>query len=60
MTATIVAIDKSTPSVTLRMDTGDVVAVKVLHPEKLDEVKVGDQAEIFLTQAVALTVEEAN
>ncbi|HXX47798.1 MAG TPA: hypothetical protein VEN47_06205 [Myxococcota bacterium] len=60
VTATIVSIDKQTPSVTLRMDTGDVIAVKVLHPEKLDEVKVGDQAEIFLTQAVAITVEEAN
>jgi hypothetical protein len=60
LTATIVSIDKQTPSVTLRTDTGDVVAVKVLHPEKLDQISVGDQAEIFLTQAVAITVQEAN
>jgi Cu/Ag efflux protein CusF len=60
LTATIVSIDKQTPSVTLRTDAGEVVAVKVLHPEKLDQIKVGDVAEIFLTQAVAITVEEAN
>lgn len=60
MTATIVSIDEQTPSVTLRTDSGDVVAVKVLHPEKLDEIHVGDVAEIFLTQAIAITVEEAN
>ncbi|HTO69964.1 MAG TPA: hypothetical protein VMR31_08905 [Myxococcota bacterium] len=60
LTATIVSIDKQTPSVTLRADNGDVVAVKVLHPERLDQIKVGDVAEIYLTQAVAITVEEAN
>jgi hypothetical protein len=57
ITATIVSIDKSTPSVTLRTQDGELVAVKVLHPEKLDEVAVGDVAEIFLSQAVAITVE---
>ena len=59
MTATIVSIDKSTPSVTLKTDDGQVVAVKVRHPEKLDQIKVGDVAEIFLSQAVAITVEPA-
>ncbi|HTO52432.1 MAG TPA: hypothetical protein VMR50_03515 [Myxococcota bacterium] len=58
MTATIVSIDKNTPSVTLRTQDGDVVAIKVLHPEKLDQIAVGDVAEIFLSQAVAVTVEE--
>ena len=57
VTATIVAIDKQTPSVTLKTETGEVVAVKVKHPEKLDQIKVGDVAEIFLSQAVAITVE---
>ena len=60
MTATIVSIDKTTPSVTLRTDSGDVVAVKVKHPERLDQIKVGDVAEIFLSQAVAITVEPKN
>jgi Cu/Ag efflux protein CusF len=60
LTATIVSIDKKTPSVTLRTEDGNVTAVKVLHPEKLDEISVGDVAEIWLTQAVAITVEEAN
>ena len=59
ITATIVSIDKSTPSVTLKTDDGQVVAVKVKHPEKLDQIKVGDVAEIFLSQAIALTVEPA-
>ena len=57
--ATIVSIDKQTPSVTLRTGDGDLVAVKVKHPEKLDQIKVGDVAEIFLSQAVAITVEPA-
>jgi hypothetical protein len=58
--ATIVSIDKTTPSVTLRMEDGQVLAVKVKHPEKLDQIKVGDVAEIFLSQAVAITVEPAS
>jgi hypothetical protein len=60
ITATIVSIDKATPSVTLRTESGDVIAVKVKHPEKLDEIKVGDVAEIFLSQAIAITVEPAS
>lgn len=58
--ATIVSIDKATPSVTLRTEDGQVLAVKVKHPEKLDQIKVGDVAEIFLSQAVAITVEPAS
>jgi hypothetical protein len=60
MTATIVSIDKATPSVTLRTESGDLVAIKVKHPEKLDQIAVGDVAEIFLSQALAITVEPAN
>ena len=58
--ATIVSIDKQTPSLTLRTESGEVLAVKVKHPEKLDQIKVGDVAEIFLSQAVAITVEPAS
>src|SRR5262249_4524612 len=57
LTATIVSIAKARPSVTMRPDDGDLVAVKVLHPEKLGQIAVGDVAEIFLSQAVAITVE---
>ena len=60
VTATIVSIDKQTPSLTLRTENGDVLAVKVKHPEKLDQIKVGDVMEIFLSQAVAITVEPAS
>ena len=59
LTATIVSIDKATPSVTLRTEDGNVTAIKVKHPEKLDEIAVGDVAEIYLSQAVAITVEPA-
>lgn len=60
VTATIVSIDKQTPSLTLRTESGEVLAVKVKHPEKLDQIKVGDVMEIFLSQAVAITVEPAS
>ena len=60
VTATIVSIDKQTPSLTLRTESGDVLAVKVKHPEKLDQIKVGDVMEIFLSQAVAITVAPAS
>lgn len=57
VTATIVAIDKATPSVTLRRPDGQVVAVKVRDPSKLDKVAVGDLAEITYTEAIAVVVE---
>jgi Cu/Ag efflux protein CusF len=59
VTATIVAIDKATPSVTLRRPDGEVVAVRVKDPTKLDRVAVGDLVEITYTQAVAIVVEPA-
>ncbi|MFI5315622.1 MAG: hypothetical protein ACHQ6T_07970 [Myxococcota bacterium] len=59
VTATIVAIDKATPSVTLKRPDGEVVAVKVKDRAKLDRVAVGDLVEITYTQAVAIVVEPA-
>jgi Cu/Ag efflux protein CusF len=57
VTATIVAIDKETPSVTLKRPDGEVVAIKVRDRAKLDKVAVGDLAEITYTEAIAVTVE---
>jgi Cu/Ag efflux protein CusF len=60
MTATIVAIDKDTPSVTLKRPDGEVVAIKVRDRAKLDKVAVGDLVEITYTQAVAVIVQPQN
>jgi Cu/Ag efflux protein CusF len=59
VTATIVGIDKATPSVTLKRPDGEVVAVRVRDPKKLEGVAVGDLVEITYTQAVAIVVEPA-
>lgn len=59
VTATIVSIDKDTPSVTLKRPDGEVVAVRVRDPKKLEGVAVGDLVEITYTQAVAIVVEPA-
>ena len=60
VTSTIEAIDKTAPSVTLKGPDGDLVTVKVRHPEKLEHVKVGDLVEITYTQALAISVEAAS
>jgi hypothetical protein len=57
-TATIEAIDKTKPSVVLKGRQGELSEVKVLYPENLDRVKVGDQIEITYTEALAISVEE--
>jgi len=59
VTATIVSIDKATPSVTLQRPDGEVVAVRVRDPKKLEGVAVGDLVEITYTQALAIIVEPA-
>jgi len=58
VTATIVSIDKATPSVTLKRPDGEVVAVKVRDPRKLEDVAVGDLVEITYTKALAISVED--
>ncbi len=60
VTATIVSIDKATPSVTLQRPDGEVVAVRVRDPKKLEGVAVGDLVEITYTQALAIIVEPAS
>jgi hypothetical protein len=59
VTATVVSIDKTTPSVTLKRPDGEVVAVRVRDPQKLEGVAVGDLVEITYTQALAIIVEPA-
>ncbi len=57
VTATIAAIDKAAPTVTLRAPSGELTTFKVRHPEKLDQVAVGDLVDITYTEALAISVE---
>src|SRR5262245_41849131 len=59
MTATIEAIDKSVPSVTLRRADGSLIPIKVRDPKRLENVSVGDMVEITYTEAVAIAVDAA-
>jgi len=56
VTATIAAIDKAAPSVTLRAPDGETRTFKVRYPEKLERVSVGDLVDITYTEALAISV----
>jgi len=57
VTATITAIDKKAPSVTLQVPGGVARTIVVKDPSKLDKVKVGDLVEITYSEALAISVE---
>lgn len=59
VTATIEKIDKSAPSITLRDPDGNLITVRVRHPERLDKVQVGDHLRITYSEAVAVSVQPA-
>lgn len=59
VTASVEAIDKKTPSITLKGPEGDVVTVRVVDPKNLEKVKVGDKLLITYTEALAISVEKA-
>ncbi len=59
VTVTITAIDPAVPSVTFKGPAGNTKTVKVLHPERLKGVSVGDTVEITYTEALAIKVETA-
>lgn len=56
VTVAIVAIDRQVPSVTFKGPAGNTQTIKVLHPEKLEGVSVGDTVELSFTEAVAIKV----
>ena len=58
-TVLITAIDPKVPSVTFQGPAGNTRTIKVLHPEKLVGVSVGDTVELTFTEAVAIKVEAA-
>lgn len=59
VTVKITAIDPSVPSVTFTGPNGNSQTIKVLHPEKLEGVSVGDTVQLTYTQALAISVDEA-
>jgi len=59
VTASVMAIDKMTPSITLKGPEGNVVTVRVMDPKNLEKVKVGDKLFITYTEALAISVERA-
>jgi len=58
-TASVEAIDKATPSITLKGPEGNVVTFRVLDRKNLEKVKVGDKLAITYTEALAISVEKA-
>ncbi|RPH50288.1 MAG: hypothetical protein EHM91_02190 [Planctomycetota bacterium] len=59
VTATIEKIDRTMPSITLRIPDGTLVTLKVRHPERLKLVKIGDELKITFEKAVVVAVEPA-
>jgi ribosomal 50S subunit-recycling heat shock protein len=57
-TVAITAIDPKVPSVTFQGPAGNTRTIKVLHPEKLEGVSVGDTVELTFTEALAIKVVE--
>ena len=60
VTATITAIDKKKPSVTLKGADGKTTTVKVRNPKNLENVKVGDVVVITYTEALALSLQKTS
>jgi ribosomal 50S subunit-recycling heat shock protein len=56
VTVLITAIDRKVPSVTFKGPGGNSKTIKVLRPEKLEGVSVGDTVEITYTEALAIKV----
>ncbi len=57
VTATIAGIDKSGGTVTLRGPDGNDATIKVRHPEKLNQVAIGDLVNITYTEAIGVSVD---
>ena len=58
ITATVVAVDKQKPSITLKKPDGEVVTLPVRKASRLDPVKVGDLLNVTYQRAVAISVEK--
>ena len=59
VTVMITAIDPKAPSVTFKGPQGNTRTIKVMHPEKLGGVSVGDTVQLTFTEAFGIKVEPA-
>jgi Cu/Ag efflux protein CusF len=59
VTVIITAIDPKVPSVTFKGPQGNERTIKVMHPEKLEGVSVGDTVQLTFTEAFGIKVEPA-
>jgi hypothetical protein len=59
VTAKVEAIGKKKDSVTLKGPEGKTLTVKIQDPKNLENVKVGDEVVITVTEALAISVEAA-
>ena len=59
VTATIVAIDKTAHTVTIKGPEGNTETVKARDPKNLNAVKVGDLVEITYTRALAIALDKS-
>lgn len=59
-TSTVIVknIDRNAPSVTLENADGERQTLKVLHPERLVDLEVGDAIDITYSEAIAVKVEK--
>ncbi|HEY2386345.1 MAG TPA: hypothetical protein VGK30_05245 [Candidatus Binatia bacterium] len=57
VTVTIVGIDTSAGTVTVKGPRGNVVTVKARDPKNLDRVSVGDLVDVSYTEAIEITVQ---
>jgi hypothetical protein len=56
-TVTVLKIDASKPSVTVRGSDGQIITVPVKNPENLKQIKVGDVVVVTKTEAMMVSVE---
>ena len=59
LVVTITAIDTEAPSVTFTGPAGNSRTIRVMYPEKLEGVNVGDAVVITYAEALAMSVEKA-
>ena len=57
ITARVTAVDESAGTLTLQAPDADPLTVRVKHPDALRAVRVGDLADVTLTEAVAVAIE---
>jgi hypothetical protein len=56
-TVTVVAIDATVPSITVKTANGHVISAAVQDKKSLEGVKVGDKIDVTYTEALMITVE---